>query len=67
MYLHVIALLSGYIGVLLAYIGHVSGAEHGHKAIWLIAGFPVATCFIFGFFGGGHVMSDREQHNEHRT
>ncbi len=64
MYLHVIAFASGCIGVLLAYMGHASGAEHGHKAIWLIVGFPVATYFVFGFFGGGHVMADRGQSHE---
>jgi len=62
LYLHVIAFLSGCIGVVLAYLGHASGAEHGHKAIWLIVGFPIATYFIFGVFGGGHVMADREEH-----
>ena len=65
-YLHILAFLSGCIGVLLAYVGHASGAEQGHKAIWPVIGFPVATYFIFGFFGGGYIMADREQDNERK-
>lgn len=60
-YLHVIAFVSGLIGVLLAYLGVVSGHPDGHKAIWLVIGFPVATYLIFGFYGGGHIMRDRKE------
>jgi hypothetical protein len=60
-YLHIIASLSGCIGVLLAYLGFESGAEHGERAIWLIVGFPAATYFTFGFFGGGSIMAENNE------
>jgi hypothetical protein len=63
-YLHVIAFISGVIGILLAYLGYASGHPHGHKAIWLVIGFPLATYLIFGFYGGGHVMVEREKNSE---
>lgn len=68
-YIHVIAFIGGVIGAVLAYMGHASGAEHGDKAVWLIVGFPIATYFFFGFFGGGIVMAeqglkDRERPNK---
>ena len=49
-YIHVIAFVSGCIGVLLAYLAFLTGTENGHKAIWLVVGFPVAIYFIFGCF-----------------
>jgi hypothetical protein len=63
-YLHVIAFISGLVGVLLAYLGYASGHPQGYKAIWLVIGFPIATYLIFGFYGGGHVMAEREKDKE---
>lgn len=63
-YLHVIAFVSGAIGVALAYMGYASGHEKGQNAIWLIVGFPVATYFIFGFYGGGKVMALKALNDE---
>jgi hypothetical protein len=60
MYIHLIAFIAGFFGVLLAYMGHASGAEHGHKALWLVVAFPICTYLFFGLFGGGIVMADRE-------
>lgn len=58
-YIHVIAFISGCVGVLLALLSHVAEHSHSKEAIWLVFGFPAATYFIFGFFGGGHVMVDK--------
>lgn len=63
-YLHLLATVSGSIGMLLAYLGYVSGAEHGERAIWFVIGFPVATYFIFGFYGGGTIMTEKESNNK---
>lgn len=59
-YIQVIAFIAGCFGALLAFLGHASGAEHGHKALWLVVGFPIGTYLFFGLFGGGIVMVDRE-------
>ncbi len=65
-YLHFLASLSGCIGILLAYLGYVSGAEHGEGVIWFVIGFPVATYFIYGFYGGGTIMAEKESNNKHK-
>ena len=53
--------------MLLAYLGYVSGAEHGEKAIWFVMGFPVATYFIFGFYGGGTIMAENREYKKEET
>jgi peptidoglycan/LPS O-acetylase OafA/YrhL len=65
-YLHLLASVSGCIGMLLAYLGYASGAEHGEGAVWFVIGFPVATYLIFGFYGGGTIMAEKESNNEHK-
>jgi lysylphosphatidylglycerol synthetase-like protein (DUF2156 family) len=59
-YIHAIAVISSVVGALLAFLGHISDAEHGSKAIWLVVVFPICTYFFFGFLGGGTVMANNE-------
>lgn len=64
-YIHVIAFISGVIGLFLALLSQYAGSSN-QKAVWLVIGFPAATYFIFGFFGGGHIMLNKGSNNEQK-
>ena len=65
-YLHIIAIILGVIAVLIVFMVYDSKPENAARTVWVIILFPAITYFVFAFFGGGHVMEERNAHENEK-